>query len=100
MRRPLCVKCQTQFQVVKVGVTVAAMFSDPPVPYNLTKADLLECPGCGAQIVVGYGKHPYARRIHSDFQDQLNQVDYLVRDYGSPQPSGKETKCLQDTQRI
>lgn len=86
MRKPLCIKCQTQFRVVKVGVTVARMFSDPPVPYNLTKADLLECPGCGTQIVAGYGKHPYVRHHESDFENCLAMANDLVRDYSGPQP--------------
>lgn len=90
MRRPLCVKCQTQFRVVKVGVTVAAMFSDPPVPQNLIKADLLECPGCGAQIVVGYGEHPYVRHHQADFENYIAMANNLICDYSGPQPRGKE----------
>lgn len=57
------------------------MHSDPPQPYELIKADLLECPGCHARIVAGYGNHPYARHHDPDFPKRLAQAKHLVYDF-------------------
>lgn len=85
MRKPLCIKCQTQFRVVETGVTVMTMFSTPPRPCELIMADLLECPGCGTQIVAQYANRIYARHYNPNFQERLDQAKHVVYDYELPQ---------------
>lgn len=61
--RPLCARCQFSMTREKNGVKVK---------YSTTEAqmgDLFECPGCGAQIITGFGMK---------FTDQrLGRYDYV-----------------------
>ena len=86
MRKPLCVKCQTQFRNIESGVTVVTM-DGCNQPYELIRADLLECPGCKTQIVAGYADQVYARHYHNKFQELLYRAQHPVRDYERPQPT-------------
>ena len=52
--KPVCVKCQVEMKVGKVGIWVLdkASFGD----YKLTSADMHECPKCGYQIVTSFAE--------------------------------------------
>ena len=81
MRKPLCVKCQTQFRSIESGVTVVTM-DGCNQPYELIKADLLECPGCKTQVVACYANQPYSRHHDPDFSKRLAQAKHhLVYDF-------------------
>ena len=40
-------------------------------PYKLWSADLWECEGCGAQILVGFGEAPIAEHYQDGFADRV-----------------------------
>lgn len=60
--KAICMKCQTELRVAEggVGVAVVEMAFNPPKPYKVWMADLLECRGCGMQIVGNFGNVPVA----------------------------------------
>ena len=71
MKRPICVKCETQFQQIKTGIAVVDMFSSPPKPYQIWLADLFECPVCKVQIVSGFADRPLAHHFEADLKHWL-----------------------------
>jgi len=52
--RPVCVKCKVEFVVAKNEVGVIEKSADG-AEQAIWEADLLQCPGCGAQILAGFG---------------------------------------------
>jgi len=68
MKRPICVKCETQFQQIKTGIAVVDMF---PKPYQIWLADLFECPVCKVQIVSGFADSPLVRHSEADLKHWL-----------------------------
>ena len=67
MKRPICVRCQTEFQQIKSGVSVIDMFSQPPKPYQIWLADLFECPTCKTRIVSGFAQDSLSKHFNKDF---------------------------------
>ena len=74
MIRPVCAKCKVEYFVKKQGVYVVSMFSSPPLPYKIYHADLWECPGCGHQIIGGFGDGALAEHYESSFEKILSNV--------------------------
>jgi hypothetical protein len=65
--RPVCVKCQVEFQCHINGVAVAVMLTNTDgLPYQLWHGDEWKCPGCGTLIVASYGREPIAEYCHGD----------------------------------
>ena len=58
MKRPICLKCQMEMRIVRVGVTVVEMFLDPPEPYRVWNADVVECPMCKNRVATGFSIKP------------------------------------------
>lgn len=52
--RPICVKCSREMLPKKNEVLVKDKATDK-FPSTYHYGDLYECPGCGAQIVAGFG---------------------------------------------
>ena len=63
MTKLVCVKCQTEYssKLGEIGVIVVEMAHNPPVPYKAWGADLLKCPGCGAEVISGFADRPITR---------------------------------------
>jgi hypothetical protein len=68
----ICPKCEIEFRPKKLGVVVETMMVDGP--YQLYIADVLECPGCEAEVVAGLGE-PMAEH----FQAGYEQIATLYR---------------------
>ncbi len=88
MHKPVCVKCQCDFQVKRVGAQVVemAVFG----PYKIWDADMLACPGCGTEIVAQFAEGPASEHYMPGFASLLEAVkeqaaDRLVYDYERPQ---------------
>jgi hypothetical protein len=47
-------------------------------PYKVWKADLLECPDCGHQLITGYGNNPVSEHYQPDFADWYSMVTHTV----------------------
>lgn len=63
--RPVCAACQLEMRPERIGVGLLDMAAFGP--YHLWDADLYECPGCGHQIVAGFGDNPISRHFEDDF---------------------------------
>ena len=72
MMKEICVKCNKQLKVVKVGVNVVerAEFGD----YRLWAADLLECPNCKHQVVSRFAERPQIEHYDDNFEDVLSEL--------------------------
>lgn len=87
----ICVKCQTELRIAEggIGVAVVEMAFDPPAPYKVWMADLLECPGCGMQVAGNFGNGPIAAHAEAA-QTMLADIlrigkATIVYDYERPQ---------------
>lgn len=93
--KPVCVPCQRFFRPKKNGFYFiegmpTANDALPGVhepekwtPYKLWVSDLMECPGCGAQILSGFGQAPIAEHYQEDFAKRaaaLNAHQLQVND--------------------
>ena len=85
MPKPACVKCQRFFRPKRNGqrVVESMPIGDAPPgteapnmwePYKLWVADLWECPGCGFELICGYGAYHMAERYEPDFAKKLRGV--------------------------
>lgn len=95
-----CAKCHKFFRVKKIGVFFeeGMPVSDPdaskPEPrvwtsYKLWAADLLECPACGAELVItGPGQQPVAEHYQPDYVETVAKYSPLFRvdDDGGKRP--------------
>jgi hypothetical protein len=96
-----CATCFKFFRVKKMGVAFeegmpvsAAAFSDAAQkedwrPYKLWMADLCECPGCGAKILItGPGQRPVAEHYQAGYQETRQRLAPLGRvdDCGGKKP--------------
>jgi len=72
-----CVSCQTYLATRKCGVVVLETFDDGR-PYKVWRADLLECPDCGFQIITGYAAQPLAEQHEPGFDSELQRVQYTI----------------------
>lgn len=82
MSKLVCVKCNQFFHPLKNGVTVEegrpASSADKRgegnwLPYKLWQADLVECRGCGTQVITGFGFQPISEHYMSGYNDAKRQ---------------------------
>jgi len=72
MSRLVCVKCQRRYRRMKCGINVVETFGEnSDEPYKLWKADLWRCPGCGTEIVTGFGFENFAEHYQPNFKEVL-----------------------------
>jgi len=88
MPRIVCVTCWCEFRLETSGTTVVEMASSGP--YKVWDGDTWKCPGCGVEVVCGFGSDP-VREDHyaGDFGPWLTQYLKHARrveyDYERPQ---------------
>ena len=63
---PICVKCNLEMRPDTNGVTVLLMAYDPPQPYEAYDADLVKCPNCDMQVVVGTAYNAFWRHLDGE----------------------------------
>jgi hypothetical protein len=61
--------CGRFMRVKQNSVTVEELLEDG-TPYKLWDADLWECVDCGAEIITGFGAHPFAEHWHPTYAAQ------------------------------
>lgn len=88
----VCTKCNQFFHPKKNGVLVEeGMPRDTDqkrgeghwLPYKLWQADLLECKGCGTEIIAGFGYVPLSEHYMPDYnrvKERLGPVRSFVKD--------------------
>ncbi len=69
---PICVICQVEYKPKKNGVNVELMANFGS--FELYEADKVECPGCGHQIITGYGSQPISIHFEKDYKEVLKKV--------------------------
>ena len=82
MPKLTCVRCRPYFKPKKNAIAVEeGMPRGDGVwgSYKLWQADLWECPGCGAQLVTGYGRNPIAEHYETDYAAQVARHAPLFR---------------------
>ena len=89
MPKIICTKCQTEFKIEHNGVYVIEMFSKPPQPYKIWRADLWRCVGCNSTIIAGFGQRPLGEHYQEDFNKLLESIkatenNLIFYDYEKP----------------
>lgn len=104
--RHVCDSCSVQLRVEEIGQIIIDTYQDPPVPYKITRADLLSCPGCGAKVVATDAA-AMAYHYHNTFDELLcaaiKSGKYTVCNEGSANsisPAGKRAWLLELEERI
>lgn len=55
----ICPECKIELSTIKAGVLVVETYRNPPVPYRLWNADLMECRSCGKKIVGRFANNEF-----------------------------------------
>lgn len=74
MPKMVCLKCQTEFRIIKTGATVIDFFRDPPEPYRILEADVWECPGCKDRVAAGFAENAWVEHYMSFFAEKIQEV--------------------------
>jgi hypothetical protein len=77
-----CPKCKRFYRVKQVGVwwEEGRPAGDTWQPYKLWSGDLLECEGCGAQVIIGPpSRQPFAEHYQPDYEKLVEQLQPIVR---------------------
>jgi hypothetical protein len=59
-------------------------------PYKIWMADLLECPGCGNEIVTGFGKQPVSEHYMPELESWMQDVDITIEGRLRPLNEGND----------
>ena len=76
----ICVDCKTMLRPRKNNVCVLTTtdLEKPDTPYQLWQADLWECPDCGHQVLLGFGKEAWAVHYEDDFAEHIKHADFTI----------------------
>jgi hypothetical protein len=65
-------------------------------PYRLWAVDIKVCPGCGVQIVEGFGQNPIAQHFEEDLlereQKMAERGETIIRWYPKPVETEEQTE--------
>ncbi len=78
--RPVCPKCECELHPQENGVGVLDMAGDRE--YEVYDADLWQCPGCGLQVVGGFGNRAISAHYMETFQKVIQSYKTLFRNKG------------------
>jgi len=81
--RIVCVACKLEFRPAKNGV--AAIESSTFGPYKLWETDRLACPGCGVEILSGFGLQAIAEHYQPGFAETVSRLQPELTFFGSPE---------------
>jgi hypothetical protein len=73
--RPVCRKCEREFRPEKNDVSVEDLASFGS--YKVWSADLWKCPGCGVEIVLGFGSQPMYLHFQEDYDKKVKDLKAL-----------------------
>lgn len=73
MPNPVCIPCQKEYRRHVNGV-YALEQDENGQPYKLWLTDLWKCPGCGHEVLCGYGNSPVGQHFQGDFATQLEEA--------------------------
>ena len=81
MHRPVCTKCNRELHPEKNGVGVLDLNEDGK-PYEVYDADLWKCPGCGMEVVGGFGEGCISAHYEADFQKMIDGYEVVIKNTG------------------
>jgi len=67
MPLPVCVKCRREMRCEKNSFAVVDSA-------GVWDGDEYACPGCGVEVVVGFGAHPYVQPHETGFNREIARV--------------------------
>lgn len=70
----VCVQCQAEMQVKKLGVTVIRTFGIPAVAMSIWRADLFGCPLCNRESLSRFGHEPVMESHEQGFKAELMKI--------------------------
>lgn len=73
MPKMVCVKCQCAFRPEVNGTVVIEMASFGP--YKIWEADTWKCPGCGVEVVSGFGHRHIKEHYEAGFNELLHKIE-------------------------
>ncbi len=86
MPKLVCVNCQTELRCETSGTTVVDM-ADFGI-YKVWDADTYKCPGCGNEVVTGFGERPMREHYETGFDEWWNAFKFracrIVYNYERP----------------
>lgn len=68
----VCVQCQAAFGQKRTGVSVIETAGDPPKPFRIWRADLLQCPICGKEMLAHFSHEPVAENHEEGFEAAMD----------------------------
>lgn len=93
MPRVVCAKCERDFKIVDIGILFADMAYDPPQEMAIASADVMRCPECGTEIVVGFSDFTHDQdRIKEQLDKTENFFIRVIRSFESLNAKGKYRK--------
>jgi len=78
--RPVCSKCNRELHPETNGVGVLDMANGRP--YEIFDADLWKCPGCGIEVVGGFGQGPISAHYKDNFQQVIDGYEVIIKNTG------------------
>lgn len=81
--RPVCIKCNRELHPETNGVGVLDINDNGP--YELWDADKWKCPGCGLEVVGGFGSGPISAHYKDDFKSMIHHYssrNLLIKNNG------------------
>lgn len=78
----VCLPCRLFYRAKKTGINIE---EGRPVgdgtwaPYKLFKADLYACPGCGHEVVSGFGRGPIAEHYEPQYRAMVEMFPPIAR---------------------
>ena len=92
----ICIHCQTELKPSHNGTLVieTADFGEPaPSPSKVWNAATWKCPGCGIEVVAGFGNPLREDHYKADFPDWLEvqkaHASQIVYDHERPVKNGR-----------
>jgi hypothetical protein len=70
MPKLVCLKCNCLFKIEKNGMSAIEMVRGEP--YEMSSADKWKCPGCGMEILAGFGLAPWINQ-HQFYQANIQE---------------------------
>jgi len=74
---PACVRCERLMKPKTVGALLEE-FTEKGEPYKLWACDIWFCPGCGFEVVWGYGNGPLEHAWEIERYENL-KVSWMVK---------------------
>lgn len=70
----VCATCGLTMKPLRNGIFAVEMMNNTDA-YKIWSADLLYCPHCESQVIVGFAPYPLMEHFEDGFQEKLDQLE-------------------------